>query len=199
MARNRHAAAVAAGPLLRDEQTSLGRDAKTVFDPQRTIIHFRVALVCTIVAACFLDHLDENFMADTSSPIVNSYSVHEDQLKWFDVPLVAGGKAAVLFGDPTKAGTVVLRFKFPPNRQTRPHRHPYAEYTTILSGKVYYGEGEQFDTSNPEIGKVGTFAIVPAGQAHFVWTMDEEAIVQLQFEGPSSTIFVDTANDPQDR
>jgi quercetin dioxygenase-like cupin family protein len=151
------------------------------------------------VAACFLDHLDENFMADISSPIVNSYSVHEDQLKWFDVPLVAGGKAAVLFGDPTKAGTVVLRFKFPPNRQTRPHRHPYAEYTTILSGKVYYGEGEQFDTSNPEIGKVGTFAIVPAGQAHFVWTMDEEAIVQLQFEGPSSTIFVDAADDPQGR
>jgi len=75
----------------------------------------------------------------------------------------------VLHGDPTKPGTVVLRFKFPPNRQTRPHRHPYAEYTTILSGKVYYGEGEKFDTSNPEVGKVGTFAIVPAGQAHFVY------------------------------
>ena len=121
-------------------------------------------------------------MTDNSSPTVNSYSVHEDQLKWFDVPLVAGGKAAVLFGDPTKAGTVVLRFKFPPNRQTPPHRHPYAEYTTILSGKVYYGEGEKFDMSNPEIGKVGTFAIVPAGQAHFVWTLDEEAIVQLQVQ-----------------
>ena len=138
-------------------------------------------------------------MTEKSSSTVNSYSVHEDQLKWFDLPLVAGGKAAVLHGDPTKAGTVVLRFKFPPNRQTPPHRHPYAEYTTILSGKVYYGEGEKFDTSNPEIGKVGTFAVVPAGQAHFVWTLDEEAIVQLQFEGPSSTIFVDAADDPQRR
>ena len=128
-------------------------------------------------------------MTEKSSPTVNSYSIHEDQLKWFDVPLVAGGKAAVLHGDPTKPGTVVLRFKFPPNRQTPPHRHPNAEYTTILSGKVYYGEGEKFDMSNPEIGKVGTFAVVPAGQAHFVWTLDEEAIVQLQFEGPSSTIF----------
>jgi predicted metal-dependent enzyme (double-stranded beta helix superfamily) len=110
-------------------------------------------------------------MTEKSSSTVNSYSVHEDQLKWFDVPLVAGGKAAVLHGDPTKAGTVVPRFKFPPNRQTPPHRHPYAEYTTILSGKV--------------------------GQAHFVWTLDEEATVQLQFEGPSSTIFVDPADDPQ--
>ncbi len=168
-------------------------------DPERTTTHCRAALACMIVLGCFLDHLGGNVMTDTSSPTVNSYSVHEDQLKWFDVPLVAGGKAAVLFGDPTKAGTVVLRFKFPPNRQTPPHRHPYAEYTTILSGKVYYGEGEKFDTSNPAIGKVGTFAIVPAGQAHFVWTLDDEAIVQLQFEGPSSTIFVDAADDPQRR
>ena len=91
---------------------------------------------------------------------------------------------------------VVLRFKFPPNRQAPPHRHPYAEYTTILSGKVCNGEGEKVDATNPEIGKVGTFAIVPDGQAHFVWTLDEEAIVQLQFEGPSKTIFVDPADEP---
>jgi quercetin dioxygenase-like cupin family protein len=77
-----------------------------------------------------------NVMANNSTSKVNSYSVHEDQLKWVDVPLVAGGKAAVLFGDPTKAGTVVLRFKFPPNRQTPPHRHPYAEFTTILKGST---------------------------------------------------------------
>ena len=138
-------------------------------------------------------------MTNNSPPTVNSYSVHEDELKWFDVPLVAGGKAALLHGDPTKSGTVVLRFKFPPNRQTPPHRHPYAEYTTILSGKVCNGEGEKVDATNPEIGKVGTFAIVPDGQAHFVWTLDEEAIVQLQFEGPSKTIFVDPADEPQQK
>lgn len=122
---------------------------------------------------------------------MNAYSVREDQLKWFDVPLVDGGKAAVLFGDPTKVGTVILRFKFPPNRRTPPHRHPYAEFSTVLKGKVYYGEGETFDTSNPDVGEVGTFAIVPANQAHFVWTKDEEAIVQLQFEGPASTTFIE--------
>jgi len=150
----------------------------------RTVLHLRTLLGMRKLEA-------ENVMANGSISKVNSYSVHEDQLKWVDVPLVAGGKAAVLFGDPTKAGTVILRFKFPPNRQTAPHRHPYAEFTTILKGKVYYGEGEKFDASNAEVGEAGTFAIVPANQAHFVWTGDEEAIVQLQFEGPSSTIFVD--------
>jgi quercetin dioxygenase-like cupin family protein len=142
------------------------------------------------------DQLNGNAVTNNSPPTVNSYSVHEDELTWFDVPLVAGGKAALLHGDPAKAGTVVLRFKFPPNRQTPPHRHPYVEYTTILSGKVCYGEGEKFDASNPAIGKAGTFAIVPAGQAHFLWTLDEEAIVQLQFEGPSKTILVDPADEP---
>lgn len=68
----------------------------------------------------------------------------------------------------------------------------YTEFTTILKGRVYYGEGRKFDTSSPKTGEVSTFAIVPANQAHFVWTRDEEAVVQFQFEGPSSTIFVDS-------
>ncbi len=58
-----------------------------------------------------------------------------------------------------------------------------------MSGKVYYSEGNKFDASNSQIGKVGTFAIV--------WTLDEEAIVQLQFEDPSNTTLVDAADDPQ--
>jgi hypothetical protein len=65
----------------------------------------------------------------------------------------------------------------------------------MVSGR----QGLKIRYSNPEVGKVGTFAIVPAGQAHFVWTLDEEAIVQLQLEGPSSTIYVDSADNPQRR
>jgi hypothetical protein len=37
-------------------------------------------------------------MTDSSSTTVNSYSVHEDQLKWFDVPLVAGAAKAAVWG-----------------------------------------------------------------------------------------------------
>ena len=96
----------------------------------------------------------------------------------------SGRKAAVLFGDPTKAGTVVLRFKFPANRQTPPHRQPYAEYTTILSGKVYYGEGEKFDTSNPAIGKVGTFALVPAGRSALRVDLGRRSYCTAAIRGP---------------
>jgi quercetin dioxygenase-like cupin family protein len=193
LARNEHAAVLARCPFL---------EARAQHKIRCTgLIHFLIKFVRVMVSrrslTSFFDHLNGSAVTNNPSPSVKSYSVHEDELKWFDVPLVAGGKAALLYGDPTKAGTVVLRFRFPPNRQTLPHRHPYAEYTTILSGKVYYGEGETFDTSNPQIGRAGTFAIVPAGQAHFVWALDEEAIVQLQFEGPSSTTFVDPANEGQ--
>jgi len=134
-------------------------------------------------------------VTDNALAKVNSYSIHENELKWFDVPLVPGAKAALLYGDPTRAGTVILRFMFPANCQTPPHRHPYDEYTTILSGTVYYGEGEAFDSSSPQIGKAGTFAIVPARQAHFVWTSDVPAIVQLQFEGPLQTIPVSSSDE----
>ena len=125
---------------------------------------------------------------------LNAYSVKEDQLRWIDVSAVPGAKLAVVFGDPSKAGLVILRFHFPANGQTPPHFHPYDEYTTVLKGKVYYGEGETFDASTPQVGEVGDFAIVPAYQAHFVWTGDEDAIVQLQFDGPASMSVVSAAN-----
>jgi hypothetical protein len=164
--------------------------------PQRTITYFSFGLVCMTVPEYFPHLLDENAMTDKPSPTVNSYSVHEDQLKWFDVTLVAGEKQRCCTAIPPNPGqwSCVLN-----SHQIDKHLRTGTHTLNIQSGKVYYGEGEKFDTSNPEVGKVGTFAIVPAGQAHFVWTLEEEAIVQLQFEGPSNTIYVDSADNPQRR
>ena len=123
--------------------------------------------------------------------------VTPDQLNWIDNPTIQGGKIAVLTGDPTKAETVVMRVKFPANRRQPPHSHPHAEIVTLLSGSLGYGEGESFDTSKGQIGGAGTFAIVPANQAHFVWTENEEAIAQVQFVGPFSINYVDPEDDPR--
>jgi quercetin dioxygenase-like cupin family protein len=49
----------------------------------------------------------------------------------------------ILTGDPTKAETVVMRFKFPANGRQRPHSHPHAEIVTMLSGSFGYGERGQ--------------------------------------------------------
>jgi quercetin dioxygenase-like cupin family protein len=138
-------------------------------------------------------------MSSTSIAVNKAIVVTPAQLVWIDVPLVQGGQAAVLFGNPAKAGTVIMRFKFPANRQTPPHTHPYAEIVTIISGSIGYGEGSTFDRTKGEMGKAGTFAIVPAQQSHFVWTENEEAVVQIQFEGPASTIYINSADDPRNK
>jgi hypothetical protein len=69
-----------------------------VIDPEQTSIQFQVQFVCVRISA-LSDHLNGISVTNNSPPTVNSYSVHEDELKWFDVPLVAGGKAALLHGD----------------------------------------------------------------------------------------------------
>jgi hypothetical protein len=38
---------------------------------------------------------------------------------------------------------------------------------------------------------------VPANQAHFVWTGDEEAVVQVQFVGPFGINYINPADDPR--
>jgi quercetin dioxygenase-like cupin family protein len=123
--------------------------------------------------------------------------VNPDQLTWIDNPTIQGGSMAILTGDPTKAETVVMRFKFPANRRQPPHSHPHAEIVTVLSGSVGYGEGSKFDTSKGQIGKSGTFAVVPTDQVHFVWTGDEEAVVQVQFVGPFAINYIDPVDDPR--
>ena len=70
-------------------------------------------------------------MTEKSSSTVSSYSVHEDQLKWFDVPLVAGGKAAVLHGDPTKAKAAALLAEAREAAKAPPASHEFV--TQIVS------------------------------------------------------------------
>src|SRR5215813_4450133 len=83
--------------------------------------------------------------------------VKPDGLTWKDNPNIPkGAQVAVLLGDPTKAGDVVVqRVKLPANYQVPPHTHPYAETVTVLSGSVGFGVGEKFDATKGELVKAG--------------------------------------------
>src|ERR1700736_4361836 len=74
-------------------------------------------------------------------------TVSPDALVWKDNPaLPKGAQVAILVGDPTKAGEVIVqRVKLPANYQVPPHTHPYAETVTLPSGNVGFGMGEKFD------------------------------------------------------
>jgi quercetin dioxygenase-like cupin family protein len=125
-------------------------------------------------------------------------TVTPDALTWKANPnLPEGGQVAVLLGDPTKAGDVIVqRVKFPPNYKVPPHTHPYAETITVISGSLGFAEGETFDNKG-EMLKPGTFLANSVRHAHYAWTGNEEAILQVQFVGPGGIDYINPADDPR--
>jgi quercetin dioxygenase-like cupin family protein len=121
-----------------------------------------------------------------------------DALAWKENPTFPKGvQVATLVGDPSKAGeVVVLRIKFPANFQMPPHTHPYAEVVTLISGPVGTSHGEKFE-KNGDMLKPGSLWVYPAKHAHYAWTGNEEAILQVQFIGPGGIDYINPADDPR--
>ena len=109
-----------------------------------------------------------------------------DELTWMPAP--TGAYGAFLVGHPTKPGLYVIRGKFPPNFRVEPHFHPDERISTVLSGTLYVGYGEQFDESKMRPLPRGSIWTEPAKQPHFVWAKDGEVIIQVIGNGPSAVI-----------
>jgi quercetin dioxygenase-like cupin family protein len=124
--------------------------------------------------------------------------VAPDALSWKDNPAFPKGiHTATLVGDPAKAGeVVVLRIKFPPNLQIPPHTHPYSEVVTLISGTIGTSEGEKFEKKG-EMLKAGSLWVYPARHAHYAWTANEGAILQVQFTSPGGIDYINPADDPR--
>jgi hypothetical protein len=76
-----------------------------------------------------------------------------------------------------------------------PHTHPYSE---VVTGPVGTSHGEKFE-KNSEVLKPGSLWLYPAKHAHYAWTGNEEAIVQVQFAGPGGIDYVNPADDSRKR
>ena len=124
--------------------------------------------------------------------------VTPDALTWNESPAFPKGvQIATLVGDPAKAGeVVVLRVKFPANFQMPPHTHPYSEVVTVISGTLGSAHGEKFEKKG-EMFKPGSLWVYPERHAHYAWTGNEEAIVQVQFTGPGGIDYINPADDPR--
>src|ERR1700730_15007070 len=90
-------------------------------------------------------------------------------LQWVDAPpeLPPGAKMAVLDGDSTNPGSFTIRLKTPAGYKIPPHTYPTAERVTGISGTARLGMGEKFDETAAREIAPGTFALLPAGMAHF--------------------------------
>ena len=130
--------------------------------------------------------------SDTSKAI----HIRPDQLVWKGVmpPLPAGAKVAVLEGSPKEAGTFTIRFKLPPHWLLPAHWHPADERVTVLSGSVYVGFGEKLDTTKATKFSAGSFYVNPAKSHHYVFTSNEEAIIQITAQGPWGLTYIENSS-----
>ena len=97
-------------------------------------------------------------------------------------------QTAVVFGDPTKPGLYVQRFRFPLGLKVPPHWHPEEMRTVVvLSGTLYYAFGERWDESKLTALPPGSFFYEPPHVPHFAWAKDGEVILQLTAIGPTGT------------
>ncbi|HEY8354735.1 MAG TPA: cupin domain-containing protein [Methylophilaceae bacterium] len=125
-------------------------------------------------------------------------SFASERMNWADEPLLPkGAKSALVLGDPSKAGVFVARLKFPPNYQIPAHTHPFTEIITVLKGKLGNGMGQKFDSSKGEVLNQSDSFVLPAGHAHYVWTENEETIVELIATGPWDISYINPEDDPR--
>jgi hypothetical protein len=121
-------------------------------------------------------------------------------IKWADGPpsLPKGAKVAVLEGDPAKEGPFVLRLSMPDGYKIAPHTHPKPERVTVISGTLFIGMGDKFDTAKAREMPAGSFGTWPAGMKHFGWVKGE-TVIQLHGTGPWAIAYVNPDDDPRNR
>ena len=118
-------------------------------------------------------------------------------VKWEETPLLPGAKIAVLYGDLAKAGLATFRVFFPANYKVPPHHHSATENLTVISGTIYDGLGEQLDPSKGTAYPAGSFFVNPANSHHYLWTTDQEVVLQVSVMGPFVMTFANPAEDPR--
>ena len=125
--------------------------------------------------------------------------VPASEVKWGPAPpgLPAGTQAAVLEGDPTKAGVpFVVRLKFANGTTVAPHWHPTDENVTVLNGTLQVAMGEKLDESALKDLAAGSFVMMPKKMAHYARARGETT-VQIHAMGPFAITYVNPKDDPR--
>jgi quercetin dioxygenase-like cupin family protein len=124
--------------------------------------------------------------------------VDAQAITWGDPPprLPRGCRAALLVGDPTKKGWFTTRLHAPAGYRIPAHTHTTAEHVTVISGSVHLGSGRDGEESSARLLKAGDYAVLAPGSRHAAW-FTEDAVIQIQAEGPFDMEYVNAADDPR--
>jgi hypothetical protein len=155
-------------------------------------IDFRSA-AALVVAACIAAPMHSAWSAEHHRIVTSG------DLKWMPLKsLPPGAQVAVIEGHPDKEGMVTMRVKLPGNYRVAPHYHGTIERSTIISGTLYIGMGEKFDTQKTTPMPPGTVLLMPPKMPHFAWTK-EEVVFQLNVMGPWTVTYLNPADDPRNQ
>ncbi|BCT92094.1 hypothetical protein LYSHEL_11180 [Lysobacter helvus] len=137
---------------------------------------------------------DKPAMADAA----NTHAmVHAADTKWGPAPpaLPKGTQAAVLYGDPGKAGPFTIRLKFPAGGKVPRHWHPTDEQVTVIEGDFALSMGEGANVHDGAF-VAGDYVNLPAKMQHAASTKGG-AVVQVVSTGPFQITYVDPKDDPR--
>lgn len=105
---------------------------------------------------------------------------------------------ATLYGDPSKSGIYVLRFKVPANWTGRPHLHGGTELMTVQSGSCYMAYDADLTRKAAKALPAGSFTVLPGGHPMRAFSGEGGCVLDVQGEGPFTIHYLDEAGKKAD-
>jgi hypothetical protein len=138
--------------------------------------------------------------ADTMASATTAMADTADDggLTWGPAPpgLPAGARAAVVSGDPTKAGPFTVRVDMPPDYAVRPHHHPTSEELRLLEGTLHLGHGTKWDEKAMKAMAADKPVTIGAKEPHFLHAASR-VVLEVQSTGPFAITYLDPKDDPR--
>ena len=109
-------------------------------------------------------------------------------LVWAGPPDIPQLKAAWVLGSENELGPYVLRVTLAHGGTIPVHSHPDTRHSTVLSGTLHVGFGDEFDESAMVAIPAGGVYVAPAGVPHYLQARDSDVVYQESGIGPTATI-----------
>ena len=111
-------------------------------------------------------------------------------LNWATPAALPDISGAWVIGAEKQSGPYLQRVRLKAGGRIPPHTHPDARYSTVLSGTLYVGFGEQAEDAAMTAVPTGAVYEVPANVPHYLWARDGEVLYQEAGYGPTATAMI---------
>jgi quercetin dioxygenase-like cupin family protein len=126
-------------------------------------------------------------LASAAQPAVPE-PILPEALRWTGPPSNPKLKGAWVIGAESEPGMYAFRVMLKEGGRIAPHTHPDTRYSTVLSGTLYVGFGEQMDDSQLVAIPAGAVYVAPKGVPHYLYAKDGDVVYQEGGAGPTATV-----------